>query len=324
MAVDATTGGWPAGARNLGLFWALLLVGLAGLAGLLQLLGAPPRPVRPEVLQEPVRTWDGTIAAPDTALLEPVVGSPGLVLPRIGAGGRTARQVYARPAPPADGRPRIAVVVSGMALSEGDSLAAIRALPPAVTLAVSPYAANAAPVLAAARAHGNELLASIPMEAAGTDSAGRRALLTGASDAENQANLEWALGRTQGYAGVTGAGDNGLRGERFAAQQSSFAATLEQIGRRGLFYVDPRPDAEGLTIAGARVGIVLDGQAGRAELDAKLTAAEQMARDRGSVVALAGPPRRAVVERLAAWADTLEARGFVLVPVSALVTEAAP
>lgn len=298
---------------------------MAILAGALNLLGAPPRPARPDVLRVPVpHEWGGTIAAPDTALLEPSATVPGLMLPRIGADGRTARVVYARPAPPADGRPRIAVVLSGMALSEADSLAAIRSLPPTITYAVSPYAANAAPVLDAARAHGNELLASIPMEAAGTDSAGRRALLTGASDAENQANLEWVLGRTEGYAGTTGAGDNGLRGERFAAQQSSFGSMLEQIAQRGLFYVDPRPGTESLAIASARVGIVIDELPTRADIESRLAAAEQMARERGSVVALAGPPRRVVVEQIVAWAETLEARGFVLVPVSALVTGPVP
>lgn len=314
----------PPGARWLAVFWGGLLTTVAGAAVVLWIMGTPSRPAASVVVSAPAaNVWDGKIVPPDALLLEPSVDVPGLLLPRIGADGRTARAVYARPAVAPDGRPRIALILSGVALSEADSLAAIRALPAEVTLAISPYAANAGPVLDAARAHGNELLASVPMEAPGGDSAGRRALMTGNSTAENHANLEWVLGRTQGYAGVTGAGDNGLRGERFAAQISSFSALLEQIGQRGLFYVDPRPNSSTLpvTIPAAHVSVVIDEQPARAEMDGRLAAVERIARERGSVVALAGPPRRATIDRLATWAATLEQRGFVLVPVSALATE---
>ena len=316
----------PPGLRWLAAFWVVLLTAVAFGAVVLQVMGPVPRPLHAAVaavLVAPVAPpWDGKIAAPDATLLEPSAAVSGLMMPRIGIDGRTPREVYARPASPPDGRPRIALILSGMALSETDSMAATRMLPATVTLAISPYAANAGPMLDTARAHGFELLASIPMEAEGGDSAGRRALLTGNSEAENQANLEWALGRTQGYAGVTGAGDNGLRGERFAAQQSSFAIMLEQVGQRGLFYVDPRPDTRTLPVAipAAHVAVVIDEQPARAEIEGRLAAIERIARERGSVVALVGPPRRAIVERLAAWTATLEARGFVLVPVSALVT----
>ena len=324
----AAIGRMPPGARWLARFWGGVLTAVAVGGIVLQVLGPAPSPSRLAVATVPVPTlvappWDGKIAAPDASLLEPSAAVPGLMLPRVGAGGRTPRGIYARPTPPPDGRPRIALLLSGMGLSETDSMAAIRALPAAVTLAISPYAANAGPVLDAARAHGHELLASIPMEADRGDSAGRRALLTGNSAAENQANLEWALGRTQGYAGVTGAGDNGLRGERYAAQLSSFAAMLEQIGQRGLFYVDPRPDTRTLPVAvpAAHISVVIDDQPARAEIEGRLAEIERIARERGSVVALVGPPRRAMVERLAAWTATLEERGFVLVPVSALVTD---
>ena len=310
------------GARWLALFWGGLVTTGAITATILQVIGPPARAVVPSIVTAPTaKSWDGKIARPDLALLEPSVTTPGLMLPRIGADGRTPREIYARPAPASDGRPRIALILSGIGLSEADSLNAIRALPAAVTLAVSPYGANSGPVLDAARAHGNEFLASIPMEAEGGDSAGRRALLTGNSPADNRNNLEWLLGRTQGYAGVTGAGDNGLRGERFAAQLSSFTTMLDQIGQRGLFYIDPRPDAPALPviIPAAHVSVVIDEQPARAEIEGRLAAVERLAREKGSVIALAGPPRRAMIDRLAEWTAGLEERGFVLVPVSALV-----
>ena len=304
------------------MFWSILLLSVALAASVLQRLG-PPRavvtasaPVEVVAAAPPV---DG-LRVPRPALLEPSLAVPGAMLPRVGPDGTLPRVAYARPSPVTD-RPRVALVLSGLGLSEADSIAAIRALPPTVTLAISPYASNAAPVLDLARAHGNELLATVPMEAEGADSAGRRALMTGASAEDNRINLEWALGRTQGYAGVTGAGDNGLRGERFAAQISSFKAMLEEVSRRGLYYLDPRPGGPGLPLAlpHATVSAVADDRPARDEFEDRLAAIEAMARERGFAIALAGPPRRATVERLVAWAGLLEQRGFVMVPVSALV-----
>ena len=314
---------WPAGARALVVFWGVTGGGLALGAAVLQGMG-PSRPLVGAGIARAavgVPPWNGQTPAPVAALLEPSASVPGAMLPRIAPDGTVPRETYARPTPPTD-RPRIALVVSGMGLGEADSLAAIRLLPGAVTLAISPYATNPAPVVDAARAHGHELLATVPMEAGGTGSAGRRALMTGASAEENRLNLEWALGRLQGYAGVTGAGDNGLRGERLAAQISTFGTMLEEVNRRGLYYLDPRPAPLSLPVAmsAAAISAVVDEPPARAEMDERLLAIERMAQERGSAIALAGPPRRATVERLAAWANTLEERGFTLVPVSALLT----
>lgn len=176
----------------------------------------------------------------------------------------------------------------------------------------------------AARARGHEVLASVPMEADGypLNDTGPRSLLTGAQAGVNQQNLEWALSRLQGYVGVTGASD-GLRGERFAEQTSSFGLMLDEIARRGLLYVDPRPGAPQPRLAGRSVDLVVDDPPTRAQIEAKLMGLERVARERGSAVGLAGPLRPVTTERIAAWAQDIEARGFELVPVSALVSEAA-
>ena len=182
------------------------------------------------------------------------------------------RLVYARPAPPLDGRPRVALVLAGFGQMEADSRAAI-ALPGQVTLAVSAYAANPAPLMAAARAAGHELLASLPMESEqlALNDAGRLAMLTGEPPAANAAVLEQVMGRIQGYAGMTGASD-GMLGERFAAQSSSFNAVLEELGRRGLFYIDPRVGSRSQDAAlpagtfGAGADAVIELQASRRDV----------------------------------------------------------
>ena len=132
------------------------------------------------------------------------------------------------------------------------------------------------------------------------------------------------LGRIAGYVGATGASD-GTRGERFAELASGFRRVADELVNRGLLYVDPRPLGSGAVRLDApalpfrAVDLVVDEPASRAEVEAKLAQLEQIARDRGSALGLASALRPATLDRLAAWARTVEARGFVLAPVSALV-----
>lgn len=280
---------------------------------------AQPAAVQP---QAPPVTWNGRIAAPDPALLEMSKAFPPASLPRIASDGRLPRQVYRRPLTTAASRPRIALIVAGLGLSAAESRAAIDAMPGTVTLAFSAYTPNPEPLMEAARARGHEVLASLPMEADGypLNDAGPRSLLTGSTPGENRDNLEWVLSRLQGYVGVTGASD-GLRGERFAGQTSSMTLVLEELTRRGLLYVDPRPGAAPPKVFGRAVDVVVDDPPSRAEIEAKLAALERLARERGSALGLAGPLRPVTVERIAAWARDAEARGFEIVPVSALAKE---
>ncbi len=209
--------------------------------------------------------------------------------------------------------------------ASSDSQEALRQLPPAVSLVVSPYATRPAGLVDRARETGHELLVSLPMEPRGypLDDPGNKAMLTGAAPAANEAALRWALSRIGGYVGATGA-LGGLRGERFAASEQMLAV-LEELGRRGLLYVDPRVDgrlpATAASAAPPRrtVDLVIDEPAVRTEIEARLAKLEQMARDQGSAIGLASAPTPVTVERLAAWSKLLEARGVVLVPVSALV-----
>ncbi|HYZ64815.1 MAG TPA: divergent polysaccharide deacetylase family protein, partial [Acetobacteraceae bacterium] len=267
--------------------------------------------------------FDGRIASPDPALLEPSRAFPPAMLPRVAPDGRTPRVVYARRFDPADKRPRIGIILAGLGMSEADSRMAIDTLPGAVTLAFSPYVNNPDPLLDQARGRGHEMLISVPMEPQGypLNDAGSRSLLTGADAAQNRANLEWALSRIQGYVGATGAFE-GMRGERFAEQTVGLTAALEDVGKRGLLYIDPRPGRTAPGPAGLpsrAVDVVIDDPPARAEIEAKLAALERLAREKGSALGLAGPVRPVTVERIASWARGLEERGLVLAPVTAIL-----
>ncbi|MBC7802116.1 MAG: divergent polysaccharide deacetylase family protein [Gemmatimonadaceae bacterium] len=293
----------------------------------MQVLGPLPRTVAAPVPVglPPPAVWNGRIAAPDPALLEPSRSFPLSTLPRVAADGSLPRLVYRRPESAPAGRPRVALLLAGLGLSAADARAAIESLPGSVTLAFSAYTPNADALVETARARGHEFLASLPMESDGfpMNDAGPRSLLTGATPGANRENLEWALSRIQGYVGVTAASD-GFRGERFAAQTSTFALMMDEIGRRGLLYVDPRPGAPPPRTAGRSVDLVIDDPATRADIEAKLAALERIARERGSAMGLAGRPQAMTVEKIAAWIRGLEARGIDIVPISALVGEASP
>jgi hypothetical protein len=243
-------------------------------------------------------------------------------LPRIGADGRTSIRAYGREFDRRDTRPRLGIVVADIGLAAAPTEDAIRRLPPAVALAISPYAPRPAEAAERARARGMETLIAIPLEPTGypLNDPGDRALLTGRPMAENLDQLDWALARVQGQVGAIGV-VAGMRGERFAALPEAIGAVQEALFRRGLLYLDPRPGAAAPARAWGRgVDVVLDEPARtRGEIERRLGELEAIARDRGSALGLAGAPTSVLVETVTAWAAGLEQRGMVLAPVSAMI-----
>jgi polysaccharide deacetylase 2 family uncharacterized protein YibQ len=340
--------GW----RGLGRFW-LIVLAMMGFAGaVLQSLGPPqtrrlqqaeapvvaPAPAAaapvavkapaaesplPSAEQAPGRDTPGAITDPDPGLLEPYPPEPGRQLPRIAVDGRTPMHVYASGFDPTTVRPRVGIMIAGIGLSEAASMAAVRDLPPAATLAVSPYAGDIDRVLASARLAGHEYLLSVPMEPQGypiNDPDDRRALMPSLPADENLSRLRWVLSRIAGYVGVTSA-LGPMHGERLAADREQFEAFLTEIAQRGLLFADARPGEAPLPLAWNRsVDVVIDDDpVNEAALDARLDALSKLARDKGSALGLVSVPRPKTLERVAAWSNTLMAKGLILAPVSALV-----
>ena len=223
--------------------------------------------------------------------------------------------------PYADARPNVAILLVGLGLVDGLSREANESLPAAVSFALSPYSVSPERLLGAMRQRGHEYLLSVPLEPAAfpLNDAGPHALLSGAPPERNDRNLAWVLGRVTGEVGITGALD-GQRGERFASVTSLLKPVLSEIGRRGMFYIDPRPGSSPSTeVAGRSVDIVIDDPPDRADIDLRLQQLERIARDTGTALGLAGPPRPILLDRLAAWSATLDGKGIALLPVSRLV-----
>jgi polysaccharide deacetylase 2 family uncharacterized protein YibQ len=342
--VAARVADFLSGWRGLGRFWigVLALLGLG--AGILQLLGAPPPRVRvaapvelPPAAQTaepdapaspPGRVDKGAykligVAAPDRDLSQPDPTEQGRSLPVIAADGRTPMHVYAAAFNTTDIRPRVGILVAGIGPNEADSMAAVHDLPAAATLAISPYANDLDHIVAAARAAGHEYLLSIPMEPQGypiNDPDDRHALMSGLSPEKNLGRLHWVMSRIAGYVGVTSALGQ-MRGERLASDPEQLQSLLGDVAQRGLLFVDARPAQPRAPLAWNRsVDIVIDvDPVNTANLDAQLEALARLARDNGKALGLVSVPRPRTLERVAAWSATLQARGLILAPVSALV-----
>jgi polysaccharide deacetylase 2 family uncharacterized protein YibQ len=279
----------------------------------------PEIPVLPpgEPITKPV--YAGSALLADPALIENTAEGP---LPRIANDGRKPMTAYAAPA--AAGKMRIAIMVSGLGLSARATEGALKGLPPAVTLGFLPYASDAAHWAAQARARGHEVLLQVPMEPFDFPESdpGPHTLRAGQDEDANRQRLIWALTRFTGYAGVTN-----LLGQRFLSDSDALAPTLTYLARRGLYFFDNGAAQQSVasTVAGqagiafARGSATLDTISTALEIDRQLSALEAEARAKGSAIGSAYLYPVSVA-RIAAWAKGLESRGFVLVPVSAILS----
>lgn len=263
--------------------------------------------------------------APDPDLVEESQKGP---LPIIASDGREPWQAYARPFDGSDTRPRIAIVINWLGLSDAATEAAIQELPGTVTLAFAPYAENLAHWVQLSRAAGHEVLLNLPMEPLNypANDPGPQALLTSLSPARNLDRLEWTLARVAGYVGVTN-----YMGSRFTTSADALKPVLRVLKSRGLLFLDSRSSSRSLVAkVAADLGLpwvtnnrFLDNQASRVAIDRELAALETIARRQGHAVGI-GFPYPVTLERLAVWIASLPEKGFVLAPVSALTAGQKP
>jgi uncharacterized protein len=256
-------------------------------------------------------------------MLEPIGSDPKLLLPRISIDGRAPMAAYAAGFDVSTLRPRVGLLMAGIGMSDGNSLTAIKTLPGGVTLAISPYVGDISRLLSMARSYEHEYLVSVPMEPEGypaNDPDDRFALMTSLPPAENLSRLRAILGLVTGYVGVTNALGS-MRGERLTGMADQADAVLEEVGRRGLLFLDARTGQKAQAYAwNSSVDLRLDDDPlDAAMLDRRLDALSRRALDKGSALGFVSAPRPVAVERVTAWANTLASKGLALAPVSALV-----
>lgn len=216
--------------------------------------------------------------------------------------------------------PVVAVVIGGLGVGAAKTADAIMKLPPAVTLAFTPYGADPAKLAERARAQRHEILLQVPMEPFDypDNDPGPQTLLTTLTPEQNLDRLHWHLSRFQAYAGIAN-----FMGARFTATDVAMQPVIREAAKRGLGYLDDgssaRSTALSLTTAQsmpfAKADLTIDAVPTSAEIDRTLVKLETIARERGMAVGVASALPISI-DRVAAWSKTLESRGIMLVPLT--------
>jgi polysaccharide deacetylase 2 family uncharacterized protein YibQ len=219
--------------------------------------------------------------------------------------------------------PVVAIVVGGLGVGAAKTTDAIMKLPPAVTLAFTPYGADPAKLAERARAQRHEILLQVPMEPFDypDNDPGPQTLLTTLTAEQNLDRLHWHLSRFQGYAGIAN-----FMGARFTATDAVMQPIIREASKRGLGYLDdgstPRSAAPALTAAQsmpfAKADFTIDAVPTSAEINRTLVKLETLAKERGLAVGFASALPISI-ERIAAWAKTLDRNGIMLVPLTTVM-----
>lgn len=249
-------------------------------------------------------------------------------IPRVSPQGDTAFASYSRPSisrASAGGKPLIAVIVTGMGLSETNTLDAIEKLPDNITLSFAPYSRSLQRTTAAARAGGHEMVLELPLEPFDypENDPGPQTLLTGEAPRANLDKLYWLMARMGGYTALIN-----HMGARFTASAVDLAPVMEELGTRGVGYIDD--GSSNRSVAGniantnnvpfSRADIQLDATLSRAAILEALEDLERRAQQNGSAIGVASALPISV-RTIAEWGRELDERGFLLVPASALMKD---
>jgi polysaccharide deacetylase 2 family uncharacterized protein YibQ len=258
--------------------------------------------------------------APDERLIE--ITRDGN-LPRIGPNARAPWQVYARPFNMADPRPRVAVVISNLGLSNVATTNVLDRMPSQVTLAINAQSPTAGSWLSRARQVGHETLLAVPMEPVDypRSDPGPKTLLDRMPSDANIERLYSSLKRGTGYVGITS-----FSGSRLMADDEKISVVLDVLRERGLLFFDsgaaPR-NAIGDMAKTRRVPFAvsvrhIDDRATAEDIDEALNQLERTARLAGKAVVVASPTPL-TLDRLDRWFRALPSHHLVLAPLTAVI-----
>lgn len=244
------------------------------------------------------------------------------MIPMVAADGLKPFTAYAAAADQAKAAkmPVVAIVIGGLGVGAVKTTDAIMKLPPAVTLAFTPYGADPGKLAERARAQHHEILLQIPMEPYDypDNDPGPQTLLTSLGPEQNLDRLDWHLSRLQGYAGIAN-----FMGARFIATEAVMQPLMHEAAKRGLGFFDdgsaPRSVAGALAAADsvpfAKADLTIDAVPTPGEIDRSLAKLESLAKDRGVAVGAASALPMSI-ERIANWIKGLDGHGVMLVPLT--------
>tara|TARA_R110002072_G_scaffold36053_1_gene106120 strand:- start:186 stop:1397 length:1212 start_codon:yes stop_codon:yes gene_type:complete len=277
--------------------------------------GGPADRVAPEIKPS---DWIGALPSDRSARL--------LAAPPTDGDARQDWRRYAVRVAAAQGRPRIAIVLDDLGLNRAGTRTAIK-LPGPLTLAFMTYAEDLTRQTQSARQQGHELLVHVPMEAEReTIDDKYRPLKLKQTPDELQANLDWGLGRFKGFVGI-----NNHMGSLLTQNRPAMTQIIQTLKARGLLFLDSRTSgrslgvrvAEELGVPNQHRDVFLDHIPTDAFVAQQLDEVERLAVEYGQAIAI-GHPRDATLAALKTWLPRMKAKGYQLVPISALIEAAEP
>jgi polysaccharide deacetylase 2 family uncharacterized protein YibQ len=264
----------------------------------------------------------GPLAVPMTGIDPRLLEKSRYGLIPVAAGSLKPFNAYAAPADRAKAAkmPVVSIVIGSLGTGTARTMDAIMKLPPAVTLAFTPYGSDRGKLAALARAQHHEILLQIPMEPYDypDNDPGPQTLLTTLGPEQNLDRLYWHLSRLQGYAGIAN-----FMGARFLATEAVMQPLLRQAAKRGLAFFDdgsaPRSVAASLARADgvpfARGDVDIDAVPTPVEIDRALAKLQKLAKERGYAVGTASA-LPVSIKQIGKWLKTLDSHGVMLVPLT--------
>lgn len=223
--------------------------------------------------------------------------------------------------PEAIEKPQIAIIIDDMGMSYQYTDAVVDMDGP-LTLAFLPYAPRLEETTKRALSHGHELMIHVPMEPMdGSLDIGPIGLK---NDMDRETFLDifnnQVLTSFDGYVGI-----NNHMGSRLTQNEESMGWLMDVLQDKGLYFIDSKTISTSVAADTARRhgvtyaerDVFLDHYNDLDRIRKSLRATERVALAKGRAIAI-GHPRKHTVTALREWLPTLKAKGFELVPASAL------
>lgn len=270
-----------------------------------------PLPKQHNATTQPEQKLASLPRQPDGPVTEPLGRNPAMPLWRKNAVPTTIDFT----------KPMIAIVIDDVGINQPRSKRAI-ALAGRLTIAFIPYGYNLPSLVGTARENGHEVLVHLPTEPLSPDvDPGPNALLTSLSLAEIKRRIDWNLSQFDGYVGL-----NNHMGSRFTAWTPGMELLIRETKARGLLFLDSITSRESVGFRLARTmgmpnavrDVFLDHDQRPEAIARQLRKTEGIAQSRGFAIAI-GHPHDETLDELDTWLETVESRGFQLVPISAIV-----
>ncbi len=225
-----------------------------------------------------------------------------------------------RPFENPEGKPTVSIIVGGLGINRTRTRAAIKDLPPEVTLSFAPTADNLRGWVREARRAGHEVLIELPMEPYdyGRQRPHANVMQVAVSTEKNQERLGRLLAQTPGYFGVMN-----YQGAKFATSSEAVQPIMSTLSEKGLAFFEDGSlirsefgaSARNSGLAFGKATSWLDARPEADEISQQLMLLESTALEQGAALGTA-MPFPVTFDILQEWLPTLEAKGIAIAPAS--------